>query len=188
MKRKRSGKPVVDYKSLAKQFKMKSSILRRYGYDLKGISKMLESSGLPEGDVAPLMDGLTQAYEGAVGEPLPNPNTFRTILPYNEVARGDVPEPRPSHGRPSDARLSRRGRATRGRRASCILVPPKPGEADKPMDVHVMKGEYRASAFNLANATYEDEGGPGLPRRPSRRTDSPVRDPRGGSMDRYRHR
>ena len=67
LKRKRSGKPVVDYKSLAKQFKMKSSILRRYGYDLKGISKMLESSGLPEGDVAPLMDGLTQAYEGAVG-------------------------------------------------------------------------------------------------------------------------
>ena len=146
------GEPVGNYQLLAKQFKMKSSILRRYGFDLKGISKTLETCGLPESEIAPLMDGLTQAYEGASGEPLPNPETFRTILPLNK-----------SHA--AMFRIQAFAWEALGlppvsawacdtwTPAELYTVPPKPGKSDKSMDVHLMQGEYRASAFNLANAT-----------------------------------
>lgn len=146
------GAPVGDYEALAKQFKMRSSILRRYGFDLKGISQMLESSGLAAKDIAPLLDGLTQAYEGAMNGPLPDPQTFRTVLPFNASHAAMFQIQAFAWESLGFAPLSA-WVADTWAPAEPYRLPPKPDESDKTMEVHLMRGEYRASALDLANAT-----------------------------------
>ncbi len=144
------GKEVEDYKTLAGKYKMHGSLRRRYGYDLTGITKAVESSGLAKPEAEVLKSRLQKQYEAALDEPASDPASFRAILPFNK--------PHTAMFRTQAALWSELKRpavsawvAETWAPSALYGVPPQ--AENRPMQVHLMRGEYRASALNLACAT-----------------------------------
>lgn len=137
---------------IALRQKLTAGIRRRFDADLAAIEKAINESKASEtakSDLLARVKELGPRLRDSV--PAAPPSDFKTIFPMNaqhaEVFRLQA------------ALWKNQRRAAITAWAVCpwdptqLFAPPEPLEAGKAMQVHLMRGEYRCAAFNLANAS-----------------------------------
>jgi hypothetical protein len=160
------GRPTTADDQLIATCKQLSCIQLRYESDIQSIAQAIEKAPLANGSVRDaLQRDWRKAAEALRAADMPNDNSFRAVLPYNDAharlfqvqaalwktqGRADLTYSAPAAWDPTDL----------------VALPNVGGR----IEVHAMRGEYRAGAVNLANASDKPmevkvhfEGLPGSP-------------------------
>ncbi len=146
-----AGEPVVDVEESYLGYRVQAGIRRRFDLDGAGLERAIRDSTLSQSARQALSDRLITTQKDLAGAAPPAPlASFRAILPFNEA----------------HAELFRIQAAlwkATGCAALCawaadpwepldLFAPPRCSSTDS-MVVHLMRGEYRSAAFNMANTT-----------------------------------
>jgi hypothetical protein len=145
-----SGQPVTDARTIFEQGRVTRSVANRFFADATALQESLAAAKLPGSVGKPLAQKLGEVRQQLEGETLTGSPAFQAVLPLG-----------PTHARlfGVQAELWR----ALGRPALTAWVPATwdpveliatpPERSSGTLDVHTMRGEYRAAALNLANST-----------------------------------
>lgn len=150
LRRDLTGQPVTDAKTLFEQGRIQRAVTHRWQADAAGLRSLISSSRLPDDARQQLLARLEEVVQQQAAAKVSADASFRAVLPIGE-----------GHARllAIQAQLWRR----LGRPAfhgwvvppwdplELITVPPE--NPTGPVEVHMMRGEYREAAVNLANST-----------------------------------
>lgn len=144
------GEPLGDVKQRVAIQKMKNGIRNRYASDVAEVRKAVNAvEGLDESCKKTLQQQVTDMEKRLQEFPMPNPDTFRTILPYNDA-----------HAELFSIQAALWKSQGLPPLSATVVNPWDPSELfGKPMasggtiEVHSTRGEYRAAAIDLANST-----------------------------------
>jgi hypothetical protein len=160
------GTPVADVQRLVARARIQSSAQRRFETDIAGLEKAIDASALADPSARALLrNQWTEASAALRASKLPDDASFRAVLPYNEA-----------HARLFQVQAALWKAQGRANLTHCVpstwdptdlyAIPSLGGR----IEVHTMRGEYRAAAVNLANASAESmevrmhfDGLPGSP-------------------------
>ena len=145
-----SGLRVTDVKQFVQARKLGLAIRRRYEADVASLETAIRAARLPPEARSRLLGRLSEVNVGLQRTPHPSPGRFRYGLSFPSAGTMSSCSPsRPSCGKRWAARRCRLGFPPPGTRVPLFGLPPSPGGE---IEVHVMRGEYRAAAVNLANS------------------------------------
>lgn len=162
-----ASEPVEDVANLFIQWRSRSALTLRFQADASALETQLRETPLPDEAVrARLLDRLVQASKNLDPEAIQVDRSFRAILPLSEA-----------HGRLFQIQAAlwqAKGCAPLVAEAAGPWDPldpfSPPTDSDSKIVVHTMRGEHRAAALNLYNASEEPlqvtlrfEGLPGQP-------------------------
>jgi hypothetical protein len=149
-----AGKPIEDIKETMVRASLQEAIRRRILLDITGIEEKVEAAEI-DGEVKErLAAGLKDAKDACADIPEVSMDTFRTIMPLNDLHRQT---------------LAFQGALWKARGYAPLTVWQSPlwdqsgilddpaKEASPKVAVHLMRNEYRAGCFNISNATGEHE-------------------------------
>lgn len=143
-----TGTPVSDLSEFFSLWRVQAGMRQRFETDIAGVQKAIETAKpLAPATREALQAECEKVAKALRSEPTPGPS-FRTVLPYNEA-----------HARLFQVLAALRkaeGCADFTCGAVCpweptnLMAPPATGGK---IEIHTMRGEYRAAAVNLINAT-----------------------------------
>jgi len=145
------GKPVGEMETIFAQWRIGSAVERRFEADIAGVEKAIRDAKLPDEAVRKrLLEQLADAAGQLRASFVPTDGSFRAVLPFNDA-----------HARLFQVQAAlwkAQGRPPVVAWVACpwdpldpYATPPK--SSGGRIDVHLMRGEKRAVALNLANST-----------------------------------
>ncbi len=149
-----AGKPIRDIKDAMVRASLQQAIRRRLLLDITGIEEKLANAAVDAAAKEAIAAGLADAREACAALPDVALETFKAILPLNELHR-DV--------------LALQGALWQGQGFAPLTVWQSPlwdqanllddpvKDASPKVAVHLMRNEYRAGCFSISNATREPD-------------------------------
>jgi len=145
------GKLVGDPNALFAEWSIRAGVRRRFEADVAGLRQAIGDARLTDESIRKqLLDRLADAERALAASPIPPHQSFRAVLPFGDahaalfciqadlwrsLGRGPLTVSVPPTWNPS------------------ALFAPPPDSSFGGIEVHAMRGEYRAAAVNLANST-----------------------------------
>ncbi len=145
-----TGTPIKDIKDAVVNASLQQAIRRRILLDIAGIEEKLPDAAIDAGAKEAIAAGLTEARDACTELPEADLETFKAVMPLNDLHR--------------DA-LALQGALWQAQGLAPLTVwqPPlwdqagllddPPADASPKLAVHLMRNEYRAGSFSVSNAT-----------------------------------
>ena len=145
------GRPLGDLKQRAVAVKLQNAVRSRYAADVDAARKAVDTAKLPDESLKKdLLTRIAAADKILRESPQPDGKSFRAILPYNDA-----------HAELFTVQAALWKAQGLAPLAATVVNPWDPGElfttppaSGGTIEIHAMRGEYRAAAINLANSTY----------------------------------
>ncbi len=144
------GRPLGDLKKRTVAVKMRSAIRSRYAADVAAVRKAVETAKLPHQSAQKdLLKRIAAADKTLRESSLPGGESFRAILPYSD-AHAELFAVQAALWKAQGRALLWATVVNPWDPSELFTTPPASGGK---IEIHAMRGEYRAAALNLANSS-----------------------------------